>query len=244
MNGIQYLSDLHLEFYTLTKLCHLLRRIPVRAPVLVIAGDLGNPFLLTYTTFVRWASRSFAHVVLILGNHEFHGHAIEAARARALHVAHTFPNIHVLAQSSFDLPDSRIRFLGTTLWTPRGDCDVGRIDGWTSETQRATHDSDVQWLASEIRRARREEKQLVVVTHHLPSTSLVHRKYAAFDVDDFASSCEHLFESPPIVCWIYGHTHTPSEHTMGDIRFATNPVGYPGENVCIEWGAVISPCVE
>jgi len=33
-----------------------------------------------------------------------------------------------------------------------------------------------------------------------------------------------------IKCWIYGHTHTPSNNTIDEILFLCNLIGYPNEN--------------
>ena len=33
-----------------------------------------------------------------------------------------------------------------------------------------------------------------------------------------------------IECWIYGHTHTPSNIKINSIPFLCNPIGYPNEN--------------
>jgi predicted phosphodiesterase len=98
------------------------------------------------------------------------------------------------------------------------------------------HASDAEWLAEEIERS--NEHQLVVVTHHIPSASLVHPKYRMFDSSDFACECDHLFKSP-VRAWIYGHTHTPSVHVRGGVYCVTNPIGYPGENVRFDAGTTI-----
>jgi len=33
-----------------------------------------------------------------------------------------------------------------------------------------------------------------------------------------------------IKCWIYGHTHTPSNTIINGIPFLCNSIGYPNEN--------------
>jgi len=43
-----------------------------------------------------------------------------------------------------------------------------------------------------------------------------------------------------IKCWIYGHTHTPSNLTINSIPFLCNPIGYPNENVKIDLGKTIT----
>ena len=38
-----------------------------------------------------------------------------------------------------------------------------------------------------------------------------------------------------IKCWIYGHTHTPSNVIINEIPFLCNPIGYPNENVNVNF---------
>jgi len=38
-----------------------------------------------------------------------------------------------------------------------------------------------------------------------------------------------------IKCWIYGHTHTPSNVIINGIPFLCNPIGYPDENSKIDF---------
>jgi hypothetical protein len=38
-----------------------------------------------------------------------------------------------------------------------------------------------------------------------------------------------------IKCWIYGHTHMPSNVIINDIPFLSNPIGYPNENVNVNF---------
>jgi hypothetical protein len=37
-------------------------------------------------------------------------------------------------------------------------------------------------------------------------------------------------EGNKIKCWVYGHTHTPSNIIINGIPFLCNPIGYPNEN--------------
>ena len=42
-----------------------------------------------------------------------------------------------------------------------------------------------------------------------------------------------------IKCWIYGHTHTPSNVIINGIPFLCNPIGYPNENVNLNFLSTI-----
>jgi hypothetical protein len=41
-----------------------------------------------------------------------------------------------------------------------------------------------------------------------------------------------------IKCWIYGHTHTPSNTKIYNIPFLCNPIGYPNENKIIDYNRI------
>ena len=38
-----------------------------------------------------------------------------------------------------------------------------------------------------------------------------------------------------IKCWIYGHTHTPSNVIINNIPFLCNPIGYIDENDVLDF---------
>jgi hypothetical protein len=50
------------------------------------------------------------------------------------------------------------------------------------------------------------------------------------DMDDFIQR-----NKDKIKCWIYGHTHTPSNAIINEISFLCNPIGYPNENSVLDF---------
>lgn len=42
--NIQYLSDLHLELLSTDKIDKMIKKITMSSPILVLAGDIGDPF--------------------------------------------------------------------------------------------------------------------------------------------------------------------------------------------------------
>lgn len=78
-----------------------------------------------------------------------------------------------------------------------------------------------------------QHENCVVITHHLPSRSLIHPKYLTPEMKPynqwFYCDLDYLF-SERIKCWFYGHTHTPSKDVIGGVPLLCNPIGYPGEN--------------
>jgi hypothetical protein len=76
-------------------------------------------------------------------------------------------------------------------------------------------------------------KELIIITHHMPSYDLITPKYKKNMYNQcFASDCSKLFNNK-IKLWIYGHTHDPNDAIINNIRFVCNPYGYPSENINI-----------
>jgi hypothetical protein len=50
------------------------------------------------------------------------------------------------------------------------------------------------------------------------------------NMDDFIET-----NGNKIKCWIYGHTHTPSNVIINKISFLCNSIGYPNENRILDF---------
>jgi predicted phosphodiesterase len=238
---IQYLSDIHLEFYegSLPKVDRLLRQIVPIAPLCILAGDIGYPFDATYRHFLEGMARKFEHVVLIHGNHEYYqrggnkGKTMEEIVEQTRAVCADLPRIHFLHDSSWD--HGGIRFLGSVLWSELKDPqrlinDSRCIGEFSVPLWNEIHAVHKEWLESELLTAEAEGKRVVVVTHHLPSMEFIAEKWRHLGEFNqcFASACDLLIR-PPAVLWIYGHTHEPADVVYQGVRCVVNPIGYPGE---------------
>jgi hypothetical protein len=84
--------------------------------------------------------------------------------------------------------------------------------------------------------ALQKNENCIVITHHMPSSSLIDIKYKTIQMQPynqwFYCDLDKLIETNgnKIKYWIYGHTHTPSNVIMNEIPFLCNPIGYPNEN--------------
>jgi hypothetical protein len=71
-----------------------------------------------------------------------------------------------------------------------------------------------------------------MITHHLPSYDLIDEKYKTVNLNSvnqcFASNTDNLIKEP-IILWIFGHTHQPTEKIINGIKCVANPIGYPNE---------------
>jgi len=253
---IQYASDLHLEFRGAVAWPTLLRPV---APILVLAGDLGNPQCQEYRNFLHWSSRNWAHVIVIAGNHELynkkHASAWKHIAAELIstrderlaaceEVSKAFTNVHFLQQKRVDI--NGIAFLGCTLWTDlssptdastaiQGMNDYNYIS--IKEKQKATpadttkwHQEDRAWLSTELSACNEMGTPAVVVTHHVPSRRLISPRFQHSPLNCcFAAADCEDLIQAPVRAWIYGHTHQAATQSLNNVQMVVNPAGYPGE---------------
>lgn len=250
---VQYASDLHLEILGEVPFPSLLKPV---APVLALAGDIGNPMEPTYQSFLQYCSRNWDHVVMVAGNHEFYNkkpaekwkYVVPQTVAERLtacrSVASSFQNVRFLERERVDI--GGVAFLGCTLWTDLSEPAAAEeaesrmndyrlicVDGRRLRASDVSgwHSRDRAWLNTEISIAAEEERPTVVLTHHLPSFDLIASKYAGFGLINraFASDCTELLRRP-VRAWIAGHTHTAATRNWpAGMQGLVNPRGYPGE---------------
>ena len=251
---VQYISDLHLEFHDKHDSGSINPEMfltPV-APYLVLAGDIGIPHLKAYGAFLHWCSQRWKHVFLIAGNHEYYNVRcliktdMETKKQQIRAVCKPFSNVHFLDCDSFYVPETNVRVLGCTLWTEIPDCIKDKVITYMNDTRQILYEKEVpffpptqtqiheqqkQWLHQEIHKCELTNERCLIITHHLPSYSLIHEKYKGNPLNAcFASDCEDLFR-PPVKGWICGHTHTGMKIQIHGIPCVVNPQGYPHETV-------------
>lgn len=248
---IQYISDLHLEFYDLTKIPRILMHIPKKADICVLGGDIGYPFQKTYEVFLKGISSKFEHIFLILGNHEFYqlkeneGKRVEEIiqRVRDILDENHLTNIHFLHNSYYDVGE--YRFIGSILWSHIYNSrylsnDYEQVYEFTIEKMNEMHKECKEYIRELIEESKKAEKKVVMITHHLPSFLLNHPKYAHYVNyhQCFSSHSDELI-CEPVKIWIFGHTHAVVDKVINGVRCVSNPIGYPGQNVDIQFGRII-----
>ncbi len=238
---IQLASDLHLEFFQ-----HdwpgerLIGPVP-GADVLVLAGDIANgadPFRL----FADWPSHpERVPIIMVAGNHEFYGHAIEPMRTKMKEGA-ALNNIHFLENESVVI--GGVRFLGATLWTDyklRSDRNqsqqmevaerslndhrlirTGR-SCFSAQDALDRHEASRAWLVSEF--VKPFQGKTVVITHHGPHPLSVHPKYVGNPLNSaFVSDLTDVVRHADL--WLHGHVHDGFDYQIGNCRVVANPAGY------------------
>ncbi|WYZ40604.1 hypothetical protein EsH8_IV_000945 [Colletotrichum jinshuiense] len=240
MTGVvQFMSDLHLE----ASRDYSTFDFPVTAPYLLLSGDIGSLVDFDdYLGFIRRQTQRFAGgILLVLGNHEFHGLGFEKTlvRARELEAEPSLKGkLHVLHRRRFDIPDAEVTILGCTLWTMipeeageavvRRTKDFQHIDGWNVEHHNAAHNADLKWLREELRMVPRE-RSVIVATHHAPSPEGTSEpKYrgspwsSAFATDILGNGGEWNRAG----CWVFGHTHYSVDEVVNGVWILSNQRGY------------------
>ena len=251
MTTFQYVSDLHLEYYNenMNKIRKLFIEPLVKskgdAKYLLLAGDVGRPTNMSYQTFLQELSSHYERIFVTTGNHEYYkmqcGTIADLDEVCRDACARAGNNVVFLQNERYDI-DQDLCIFGGTFWTDippqkRGivsDCinDYRLIQNFTPAASTAMHKHAVASLSSELKS--HPEKKWIVMSHHMPSFSLIDEKYKKGNMTDinyaFASDVV-IAKDDRIKAWVYGHTHTPSR--CG--KFFCNPIGYPGERREGDW---------
>lgn len=225
---IRYMSDLHLEH--IKNIDAFLGQIQP-GEVCILAGDIGNPCKPHYDTFMKFISQNFTKAFVIAGNHEYYHNPMDETNAHMDKYFKQFENITFL-RNRYEIYEGYC-FVGTTLWThvtdPRYKIqDVYQIPRFDYIEYNRLHRNSIAFLKEAL-----THENCVVITHHVPSTSLIHAKYLTPSMMPYHQwfACDlDTFFTPNIKAWFYGHTHTPSVAKIQNIPFLCNPIGYPGEN--------------
>lgn len=236
----QVVSDLHLEHCSQ----YTSFQIPVRAPYLILAGDIGRlADYDLYLDFLATLAKQFRRVFLVLGETEYFG----ASHKHGKHIAYRIQQepvlegrVALLQRKRFDI-GSDVTLLGCTLNTniPKEGHgvvssrvkDFKQISDWTVANHVLEHQIDVEWLENEVHILRKEKgpnHKIVVITHHAPTIGNTltpdHEQYA--ETVTYGTSLlgkgSYLDE---VQTWIFGHTGLSVDSRSGNTRLISNQRG-------------------
>jgi predicted phosphodiesterase len=242
---IKYISDLHLEFVKPTKINKYVELIhPDLDCVLILAGDIGNPYSSNYDIFMNYVSKSFKKIFVIAGNHEFysHGKTIEDTIEFMQSYFKKFDNITFL-NNSYENYEG-YNFIGSTLWSQITNPefkinDLGQIKNLTVEKYNNLNKECFEFLNS------CQLDNQIMITHHVPSYSLIDKKFKVTTMEPynqwFYCNMDNYIETnkDKIKLWFYGHTHVTNKTKINDTEFLCNPIGYLGENYKVDFNQTI-----
>lgn len=258
---IWLISDLHIElarnkiklmrrFTNLT-----IERVDGEVHVLILAGDIGDPYTKAYKLFIKQMAGKFDRVFVVTGNHEYYQklHTMKSVDNEITNIAEEYSNVDFLQRSC--VVYQGVRFLGCTLWTKsdRGLAkymnDYTQIPGMTPERCRCLHNEDIAWLKTMLSRPdpmkqntvdehQETYSKTVVVTHHLPTNSLVAECYRDDPLNSFfATDLDTLVGLADV--WCCGHSHRANHVSVYGCECYLNPVGYHGETSNFELGVTL-----
>jgi predicted phosphodiesterase len=229
----QILSDLHGH----------LPKISNEADLLILAGDVGAKPSQVRSIFKKIRETNEVPILYVLGNHEYYDNIFPSSLEKYREVVHDL-DITLLERATIEFNGTL--FIGCTMWTDydkgRGeaaarfgmnDFDFIRVD--TDEGTRKSTPADFSSAYGEARIFLKESlssagEKKVVITHHMPSFSLVSKKFIGSSLNSsFAADCYDLIRTYKPNLWIFGHTHEFTDKTLDQTRCLCNPLGYRGE---------------
>lgn len=240
---VRYFSDLHLEFIKPNKMRDFIEKIqPGVNEICILSGDIGNPYEKNYDIFMNYMSQNFKKIFYITGNHEYYNKTktIYETNKNVKQYIQQFNNISFL-NNSYEIYNGYC-FIGTTLWSkitnPEYEInDMYCIPNFDYNKYNKLNASSINFLEETLR----NNENCIVITHHVPSESLIDIKYKSKEYSPynqwFYCNLDNLIDinKNKIKYWIYGHTHTPSNVIINNIPFLCNPIGYPEENNILDF---------
>jgi len=236
---------LHLEFGQ-----HLIPEVKnEKDTVVVLAGDIGLAKReTTYNMFIENTCDRFKNVIWIMGNHEFYGDRLPTALAKIWNATLDHENLYVVENETVNIDN--VAFVCSTLWTNFDNnntmtmYEAGLVmndyklirtgpshEPWKRKLKPldtlALHMQAKGYIFPEIVTQKENGKNVVVVTHHLPSFLSVPEEFRGDPLNGaYASELfEDIMDTQPDV-WIHGHTHFSFDYMIGNTRVICNPRGY------------------
>jgi Icc-related predicted phosphoesterase len=253
---IQYISDIHLEFYSFNKIAKIANKIIPKSKILVLAGDIGKPVSRIkktqakinkcYEYFLNLLSIKFDKIFLITGNHEYYnnlGVSIEEVNKTIKTICENINKSNVIFLNNDYYDYNGYRYIGTTLWTEVDENpskklnDLSQIPNMTPLLYNELHYNSVDFLDKILAETAKMANPIpcIIISHHLPLFELIDNTTNTTNTIDllqwYASDLNELIDDYTniIKLWIYGHTHYKNMQTIKNIIFAANPIGYSTE---------------
>jgi len=228
--------------------------------ILLLAGDIGvakRPT--TFQFLLEDASERFAQVVYIMGNHEHYGSCFNEtdAKIKKIIVGKGWSNVHFDKQLKIETGGyGGYSIIAASLWTDINKNNPGdrAVVGYSMNDYHQTkfrtssptqprevrpmnvddtleqHYRDRDFIFSQIELAMREDRKIVVMTHHAPSSRSIHEKYkgSSLNAGFYSEMTEQIHALDYEMIWCHGHTHTSFDYNIGKCRVVCNPHGYFG----------------
>ena len=171
---LRYVSDIHLEFIKPNKLQNILKHMVKKEDeILILAGDIGNPYSQIYDLFMKEVNANFTKTFIIPGNHEYYNNKLMKDTRKYLDdYFKQYPNISFLDNGVEKYRG--INFIGTTLWSHITDPayeinDVYSIQNFDYKKYNKLNQECVGFLKEAVDGC----DSCVIITHHQPSANVI-----------------------------------------------------------------------
>jgi predicted MPP superfamily phosphohydrolase len=207
-----FISDIHLERWSKNTYTYpIFNSFKTRG--IFLAGDIGWPSMPNYARFLEYCAFEFPKVFIIAGNHEYDRYKLSdywIVEETIREIVAKIPNKNVvfLQNEKYELCEN-YSILGSTLWSERVNSDL--------------HEKSVEWLKSEIEEERKNNREVIILTHHVPTRLLIEPHYVNNykNYRNFYSNLEYLIK-PPVAHWICGHSHSIQEKICNSVTLHMN----------------------
>ena len=224
--SLQVFSDTHTECISSEKFLEYKQNkktdklwsefVNINSDIVALVGDIGNPVLESYWSFIEYISLRCKIVLLITGNHEYWGSDINTTDVLISQKITQYSNVRFL-QRNYTIID-KIVFLGCTLWSYIPTVFSTEIEGWAGEfkfikgcdsaaTFNSWHFRDLEWLITSINNFRKNGFECVILSHYTPSLELNFDPFWDITPKYFAFSSDLSILYDHVKLWAYGHTH-------------------------------------
>jgi Icc-related predicted phosphoesterase len=203
--------------------------------------------------FFQRVSVEFPQIIYVTGNHEIYSGDFAKVHTQIQNFldTHSITNITLLDKETVEI--NGYQFIGGTLWTDFNDQDSFTMFNaersmndyrgvknsndtvsWKFLPKHALSDHGqmrgyLQTCMDNYKESGRTDNRIVVITHHAPSSSSIHPKYANDDLMNgnfYTNMDQFIMDNPQIQLWIHGHMHDPFDYGIGGTRVVCNPRGY------------------
>jgi Icc-related predicted phosphoesterase len=248
-------SDLHVEFGDIDLVNTQEADLLILAGDIVMLKDLDKQSERgdTARNFFLRVSQAWPRTLYVMGNHEHYSgdFAKGTERFKTFCELHDITNVTLLDKESVVIDG--YDFHGGTLWTDFNDMDTHTMHNaatamndyhgvknshdtvsWKFLPKHALRDHQkmrnyLQVVMDTYRESSRTDNRVVVITHHAPSKSSIHEKYAhdtLMNGNFYTDMDEFILANPQIQLWVHGHMHDPFDYGIGGTRVVCNPRGY------------------
>lgn len=243
--SFQLASDLHIEYKNDRVDIDPLKYITPTCENLILAGDIGSLYKYEQLrNFLLNCGKMFRRVIYVPGNQEYYlppkMYDEEEGQYEPLSMDELnrrletlqFGNITVLNKKVIEIDG--ITLIGCTLWS-YPNCVIPKfivkIYGVQTKEYKALFLDHLTFLKEKLEENR--DKTVMVITHHLPSFSLLPNYRLEYRyVSLYASNLLYLtkwYEN--IQVWIFGHSHKNCDKFFNKTRYVSNQQGKEKDNV-------------